>query len=80
MKKVILMLAVAFSMTMFSCANKNAENAAEETPAVVEEEVVAAPVEEVATEATEEVATEGTEAAATEAPAENAEAAAPAAN
>lgn len=47
MKKVFLMLAVAFSMTMFSCANKQAENteATEEAPVVetVEEAVVAEP-------------------------------------
>lgn len=46
MKKVFLMLAVAFSMTMFSCTN-NAEKAeeatTEEAPAVVEEVVEAAP-------------------------------------
>ncbi len=44
MKKVFLMLAVAFSMTMFSCTS-NAEKA-EEAPVVVEEEV-AEPVAEV---------------------------------
>lgn len=49
MKKVFLMLAVAFSMTMFSCGNKQAENAeaAEEAPAAVEEVVEAEPVGEV---------------------------------
>lgn len=47
MKKVFLMLAVAFSMTMFSCSN-NAEKAdatVEEEPAVVEEVTEEVPVE-----------------------------------
>lgn len=47
MKKLVLALAVAFSMTMFACSN-NAEKAeAEEAPATEE---VAAPVAEAAEE------------------------------
>lgn len=70
MKKLVLMLAVAFSMTMFSCGNKaeNAEAPAEE--AAVVEEVVAAPVEEVAAEGADTVVVaEGEVVAAEEAPA-----------
>ena len=75
MKKLVLMLAVAFSMTMFSCTK--ADNAATETPAAEEVEVVevAAPAEETATpaEGEEAVVAEGeevVEAPAAETPAE----------
>ncbi|MBO4978391.1 MAG: hypothetical protein J6C67_06750 [Muribaculaceae bacterium] len=70
MKKLVLMLAVAFSMTMFSCTK--AENTEAEAPAAEEVEVVeevAPAAEEVAApaEGEEVVAAEGE---AVEAPAE----------
>lgn len=75
MKKLVLMLAVAFSMTLFSCGQKaetaEAEAPAEEVVEVVEE--ATAPVEEAAAEATDSAAAvveEVVEAAPEAAPAE----------
>lgn len=48
MKKLVLVLAVAFSASLFSCGNK-AENATEETADSVATEVVAEGVEAVDT-------------------------------
>lgn len=74
MKKLVLLLAVAFSVSMFSCGNGDAAATADTT------DTAAAPAEEVAAPAAEEAEVaveEVTDSAATEAPAE--EAAAPAA-
>lgn len=46
MKKLVLMLAVVFSMSFFACGNKEQAAEAENAEATVEE--VAAPVEEAA--------------------------------
>ncbi len=72
MKKLVLMLAVAFSMTMFSCTN-NAEKAEAEAPVEEAVEVVTEEVAAPVAEATEcdscQNNGECAEAAATEAPA-----------
>ena len=46
MKKLVLLLAVMFSVSMFACKSSEATDAAADSAVVVEEEVVA--VEEVA--------------------------------
>lgn len=67
MKKLVLMLAVAASMSFFACGNKEAAQEAETTEPVAVEEVVAAAVDSVAPDtvavAAEEVVEAATEAA-----------------
>lgn len=64
MKKLVLMLAVVFSMSFFACGNKEAAAETEATDTVaVETEVVAAEVVDTLTNDTTVVVEEATEAA-----------------
>lgn len=66
MKKLVLMLAVVFSMSFFACGNKEqaAEATVEETPAVEEvAEVVAAEVDSITPDSVEAAVAEVAEVA-----------------